>query len=398
VTTGRPHSSWGPVSSALFLFVLMGAVAASLGAALPALRQHFDVGAARGGSLVSLFNLGSFLVIAICGFGQRRLRPKATITVVLAAFAAGCVGIFLAPDWTLLQAAAVVTGGGWGGLVLSLNTAFAQGFGDRGVLMVNMLNAAWGAGAIGGPLLEGALVHVNARVLFLGAGIAAILCVPVRRFALVLSESPAGVGQAARLLPAKAIKLVLPFAAIGLLYDALENGVGAWESTHLTWIGFSTAAAAQIAGSYWAGLTIGRLIIPVVASKLAPSTLVFSGICVANLALWSTAWSPFTPYGYALAGLGLAPVLPTTLAWVARFTPTPQTVNAVILMAAMLGGVISPGLIGLVADRQSPASISISLAVVAALGLLAVWYTRRATAATALDPAQTLAPMSADDA
>jgi fucose permease len=135
-----------------------------------------------------------------------------------------------------------------------------------------------------------------------------------------------------------------------------------------------------------------------VASKLAPSTLVFSGICVANLALWSTAWSPFTPYGYALAGLGLAPVLPTTLAWVARFTPTPQTVNAVILMAAMLGGVISPGLIGLVADRQSPASISISLAVVAALGLLAVWYTRRATAGSALDSAQTLAPMSADDA
>ena len=370
----------------------MGAVAASLGAALPALRQHFDVGAAQGGSLVSLFNLGSLAVIGVCGFGQRRLKPGWTITVVLGAFVAGCVLIFLAPSWDVLQVAAFVTGGGWGGLVLSLNTAFAQGFGDRGVLMVNVLNAAWGAGAIGGPLLEGVLVDVNARVLFLGAGLAATLCLPIRHFALALAEGPDDSRPApGRRLPAGAIKLILPFAAIGLLYDGLENGVGAWESTHLTWIGFSTASAAQIAGSYWAGLTVGRLVIPVVASKLAPSTLVLSGICVANVALWSTSVSALTPYGYALAGLGLAPVLPTTLAWVGRVASSAQTVNAVILMAAMLGGVLSPGLIGLVADRNSPASISISLAVIAALCLLTVWYTKRATAATATDSTQALA-------
>ena len=390
----RPWSSWAPVSSALLLFVLLGAVPASLGAALPALRQHYDVSVARGGSLLSLFSLGSLVVIAACGFGQRRLRPKPTLTVLLAAFVAGCIAIWLAPDWAFLQAAAVVTGGGFGGLVLSLNTAFAQGFGDRGVVMLNVLNAAWGAGAIGGPVLEGALVGVNVRILFLGAALVAVLCVPIRRFAGALAEGTGAVARTSPLLSRRMIKFILPFAAIGLLYDGLEYGVGSWESTHLTWIGFSTASAAQIAGSYWAGLTIGRLVIPVVASRLAPPTLVLAGICVADVALWATSVSRFTPYGYAIAGFGLAPVLPTTLAWVARFTPTPQTVNSVIFMAAMLGGVLSPGLIGLVADRNSPASISISLAVIATLCLLAVWYTKRATAATAIDSTQALAHVS----
>src|SRR2546423_15289977 len=103
----------------------MGAVAASLGAALPALRQHFDVGAAQGGSLVSLFNLGSLAVIGVCGFGQRRLKPRGTITVVAGAFVARGVVIFLPPSWGVLQVAGFGPGGGGGGPGPSLDTPLA---------------------------------------------------------------------------------------------------------------------------------------------------------------------------------------------------------------------------------------------------------------------------------
>src|SRR2546423_5084202 len=93
----------------------MGAVAASLGAALPALRQHFDVGAAQGGSLVSLFNLGSLAVIGVCGFGQRRLEPAWTAPSVSAALAPGGGFVFPSPHRDVPPVVALRTGAGRGG-------------------------------------------------------------------------------------------------------------------------------------------------------------------------------------------------------------------------------------------------------------------------------------------
>ena len=364
------------VTAALALFLLLGAATASLGAALPVLRGTYHVSAANGGGLVSLYMLGALIAIVAGGFGETKLPPARMITALLGLFAAGCMGVRFAPSWTLLQVVAVVAGCGFGGLALYLNTAFVEAFDQRSLLMLNLLNAAYGAGAVAGPVLVGLLVHVDVRLFFLACGMLAIACLPARDCGRVLARTwPAA---AARGWPVRRIITILvPFAAISFFYEGLETGTGAWESTHLAWIGFPAGAAAQITACYWAGLLAGRLVIPIFTVRISPAAIVFGGVLFATVALCSASLPQLAPFGYALAGFGLAPVFSAMLAWAARIAPTRQFASALMLSAAMVGGVLWPGFIGLVADPGFPATISFALAGIGGLCLVAVWNAAR---------------------
>jgi FHS family glucose/mannose:H+ symporter-like MFS transporter len=365
--------------SSIVLFVLLGAATASLGAALPQIRGLYPDAASSGGRLVSLYMLGSLIAITVGGLGERKLPPAAAIMSLIGFFAAGCLGIGLAPSWMLLQLAAVAAGAGFGGLALYINTAFAQVFGGRNLVMLSLLNAAYGAGAVAGPVLAGLPAHLGLRLVFPACGLLAVTCLPARDCSRALtrpaSTAAPGSGDADRSSRPglTALKILVPFAIIGFLYDGLETGTGAWESTHLVWIGYSVTAAAQIAAFFWAGMLVGRLIIPSLTRQFAPSAIALGGVLAAAVALGGAALPWFAPYGYALAGFGLAPVFPAMLAMVSRAAASPQFANGVMLSACMVGGVIWPAIIGLVADRHLPATIPLALAGISALCLVAIW-------------------------
>src|SRR2546423_189054 len=133
---------------------------------------------------------------------------------------ADCASVVMshATAWGVLLGAALFTGCGFGGLVLLLNTAFARGFAERGVLRLNLLNAVFGVGAIGGPLVIGLAPHEDLPYVFLVVGLLILLCWPVRGCAVLLRErSTAGSPRGRRNLP-----ILLSFAAIGLVYAATE--------------------------------------------------------------------------------------------------------------------------------------------------------------------------------
>ena len=365
--------------SSIVLFVLLGAATASLGAALPAIRAFYPAGASSGGRLVSLYMLGALIAIAVGGLGERKLPPAKAITSLIGLFAAGCVGIGLAPSWIMLQLAVVAAGAGFGGLALYVNTAFAQVFGGRNLVMLSLLNAAYGAGAVACPILAGLpAASLGYGWAYPACGLLALVCLPARTAATRLAASLPRQPPVARVLAdtaggLAALKILVPFAVIGFLYDGLETGTGAWESTHLVWIGYTVTAAAQIAACFWAGMVVGRLIIPSLTRRLSPSAIALGGLLAAVVALCGASLPWLAPYGYALAGFGLAPVFPAMLAMVSRTAASPQFANGVMLSACMIGGVIWPAIIGLVADPRLPASIALALAGIGSLCLVAIW-------------------------
>jgi len=324
--------------------------------------------------------LGSLIAIVVGGFGEAKLPPASAITALLGLFAAGCLGIGLAPSWTLLQIAAVAAGAGFGGLALYINTAFVQASGERNLVMLNLLNAAYGAGAVAGPVLAGLAAHLGVRLLFPACGVLAIACLAARDCGRALARREP---ESARIWPGlaaqmmAALKILVPFAAIGFLYDGLETGTGAWESTHMVWIGYSVSAAAQITAFFWAGLLVGRLIIPILTTRLSPPAVALGGMLAAGVALGGASLHWLAPYAYALAGFGLAPVFPALLAWASRTAASSQFANSVMLSACMVGGVIWPAIIGLVATTSTPATIPLALAGIATLCLLAIWNAAR---------------------
>lgn len=364
------------VAATLVLFALLGVATAAVGAALPTLRGLYHVSAASGSHLVSLYMLGGLIAIVIGGAGERRLHPVTAVTTLTLLFAAGGVVIGIAPNWAVVQIGAVIAGSGFGGLALYMNTAFARAFQGRSLVMLNILNAAYSVGTVVGPIVAGLLTHVGVRLLFLVTGVLAVSCLPGRECGRVLTRgrpaAPAASGRGVVLM-----KILVPFALISFLYEGLETGTGAWESTHLTWIGFSAAAAAQITACYWAGLLAGRLILPLFTRRLPLPAIVMTGLATAAIALVCASSSVLAPFAYAVAGLGMAPVFPAVVAWIERSAPAPQLANAVMLSVGMSGGVLWPGLIGLVAQPSRPAGISLSLAAIAVLCLAAAWNTAR---------------------
>jgi len=76
-------------------------------------------------------------------------------------------------------AAALLAGLGFGGIGYGLIQLFAVGFGRRSTALLNILNAHFGAGAILGPMLIGAVGSAHYPEVFLGfaaAGLPLLLC------------------------------------------------------------------------------------------------------------------------------------------------------------------------------------------------------------------------------
>ena len=104
--------------------------------------------------------------------GRMRYRPSQSL--ICLALGAGLVSF--GDAWASLLIGAFALGLGFGGLTLGLNALFHSRFDSTGPAMLNLLNAAFGAGAVLGPL---ALVSTeNSPIVFAVLAVAA-LCLAV---------------------------------------------------------------------------------------------------------------------------------------------------------------------------------------------------------------------------
>lgn len=363
------------VVAPLVLSLLLGVVTAALGAALPLLRSAYGLSEGGGAELVGLYNLGALAGVAACGLGGRTGAGGSTtgrpVLGLLAAFAGGCAGVALAPTWWLLNAFATATGFGFGGLLLYLNAFFGRFPGRRGLLLMNLLHACFGAGATVGPLLVGRFGEVSS-LLLVTAGLTAPLLWPARH----LGEDTPPTTDTGTDAPAgrRSLPLLSVFAAVAFLYAGVEAGIGALESTHLEAAGRSAEGAAGLTALFWAGLTAGRVVLPPVTHRLGPPRLVLLCLLAAAGLLLTTLDGRWAPAGYGLAGFALGTVFPTVLVWATAALPLPpERVSAVTLLTNLIGSAALPPLLGLFADPARAAmSIPLSIATLTLLCGLAV--------------------------
>ncbi|WP_437312959.1 MFS transporter [Sorangium sp. So ce385] len=382
----------------LLLSVLLGVVTGALGAALPLFRDVYEMPAASGTELVVLYNLGALVSIALCGPSRRQALTRRAVTLVLTAFAGGCAGMAYAPTWPTLNMCAAVCGAGYGGLVLHQNTLFGRYPGRAGFVLLNLLHASFGAGAVLGPVLVGGLHQVSS--LLLATAVLAVALVPWAGAdgstpraakALAAAESAAAPVVAEHPAPGRFLA-ILGLAA--LAYAGIESSIGALESTHLHAIGHSSADAARLSGLFWAGLVVGRLVLPFTALRLAPPCVVLLCLSAAAAGL-VTAASGWAAGAYAVTGVALGPVFSTLLAWANATLLVPRRVSTVLLLANLCGSGLLPYLIGLVTDPRRPVLIPLSIAALTLLTGMAVAAAARLARAAAADPAGPCPPGAA---
>jgi MFS transporter, FHS family, glucose/mannose:H+ symporter len=348
-------------------FLLIGALLAVYGPILGPLSRRFDVALPTAGLVVSA-HFGGALVGAVAAMAViERVPARLAMTASLGLLALGCAGVAAAPSWAVLLAAVFVVGVGFGGLDLGLNQLLTHS--GRSPARLNLLNAQFGIGAVAGPLLVAAAGEGSWRGLYAAAAVVAVvLALGLGGLSGRLGAPAAGDGRTRR---SGWSPLVAIFVVAFVLYVGAETGVGGWMPSHLEELGYGAAAAATLTSGFWCALAVGRLLVAPVAARAPARAIVLAAIAAASLMLLVAMVTPLAPVGYLLAGLAFAPVFPTGLVWLAGLVPGNPRSTSWVLVAALVGGVLFPPVVGAVIERSGATRAPAVLAVVAAGSLAA---------------------------
>ena len=351
--------------------LLLGVYRSLFGPAFALFVDHYSMGTEPFGVLVGMNGVGALLAIIFGGMVLPRLGYKHLLVIAFVSWSLGALGIALRPAYGWLLVAALTAGWGGGALDIAINALFSQVFASATPL--NLIHAAYGVGAIAGPLLVTAALGIGLMLPYgvVGVAVAFLLLLLAR---LELPAVPKPEATTSRAQVASLLWAVSAFIALYFCYVGIEVGVGNWLSVHLTPT-FGAARAASFTSIYWAMLTLGRFLAAPVSRWLEPPQLLLlaSAIMIVGFGL---CFNPhIAPVGYALVGLGSAPVFPTGLLWLrSRFPTRAAAMMATVMVSATVGGILLSWLMGVLVARISVIVIP-TLLLSSAVGCLAsiVW-------------------------
>ncbi|MDZ7708566.1 MAG: MFS transporter [Trueperaceae bacterium] len=352
------------VAAALGLLGI-GALQAMYGPAFPGLIERYGVGVDAVGLTVVLNFAGSFVATVASSVLLVRVGYRPVLFGAGATMTAGVVLAALAPTWTWLLIGAAAAGLGFGLLNVAFNLLIARVFAPNAAPILNLMSAVFGVGAVLGPVAVGA-AGGSLRLPFLGlallVGMATVLSLRVPEPEAAPTAEPAPLPWLA----------AIGFVALYALYVATESGVASWETVHLE-PSLGARSAAFMTSVFWIALTIGRLLAIPLSARIAPRTLVLLSSGAGLAALTAAHVTSFAPVAYALAGLTLAPVFPTTLAWIERVFPRrSERIVPLALAVANVGPVAGTAAIGAWVAHSGPGVIPTALSGVAACLLVVV--------------------------
>ena len=363
-------------------FISLGLPDALLGSAWPVIYREFGVSVSYAGIISMIIALGT----VVSSLQSDRLTKKfgtgrvTAASVALTAFA--LFGFSLAHSFYALVFLALPYGLGAGSVDASLNNYVALHYKSR---HMSWLHCMWGVGAAAGPYVMGfALAHGNTwnagyrAIALLQTALTALLVFSLplwkrndrsaaERISGAVQPSPSGKAASSafdsvdtRPLSLKEI-INLPGAKSVMLsffcYAAVEQTSGLWAASYaVLHNGVSADTAARYASFVYLGITAGRALCGFISMYLNDTQMVRLGeivILAGVILLFMPFGNAFTLLGFALTGLGCAPVFPSLI----HATPHHFGVNksqaliGVQMASAYIGNCMLPPLFGFIANR-----------------------------------------------
>ncbi|WAU84926.1 MFS transporter [Streptomyces sp. Qhu-G9] len=364
-------------------FVLIGALQALYGPAIPAFREEFGLSPSAAGLGLSAHFVGGVAGVLLFDrlYGRRGNRQILGASYLL--MAVGAAGFALAPNWPVGLAAALLAGLGFGGIDYGLNQLFAVGFGRRSTAMLNILNAHFGVGAILGPAVIGAVGSDHYPAVFLvfaAVNLPLLLCLKgVRDRAPQPGEAADADTGSTSVLGRSLGSVLAMFVTLYVLHVGIEAGVGGWEPTHLETVGYGAGVAATATSVYWLMMTVGRFLVAPIALRHSAQSIITVSCAGMTVCLLLATVPGLAPYAYAGVGLFIAPIFPTGLPWLNRAAPRARRAGAVVIAASMAGGVVAGPALGKAIEWSGVRAVPLLLCAVSALCLAATLWLVRAT-------------------
>ncbi len=365
-------------------FALNAVFYANLVPRLPEVRDALGLSNVALGTALAAAPLGSLVVgpaaaVLISRFGS---GPVASTGLVV--LGAGVAAAGAAPSWWLLAGALLVVGALDAVVDVAQNAHGLRVQRGYGRSILNGLHGLWSLGAVAGGLL-GSLaagsgipvaVHLGmSAVVFGGLALlirAWLLPGPDRTDPPAAGQDPGGRSAARWPVRRGVLGWLLALGLLAATGAVVEDAAASWSAI---WLRDDLAAGAVTAGlgfvAFQVAMTAGRLTGDRVVDRLGQRRVARIGGVLVALGMAGVLVAPAVPgtlLGFALAGLGVATVIPAAYHAADELPGLPPGIGlTAVNWLLRVGFLVSPPLIGLLADR---AGLRVGLLVVLLAGLL----------------------------
>ena len=364
-------------------FLLNGMMVGGWAPAIPAFKDKHSLAESELGLMILLIGIGSLVTMPITGAMIARRGSTGVLTIITWACTLLLPLALLAPTLPLAMAALLLFGGGLGSMDVAMNANAARVEGVHHRPIMSSCHGFWSLGALIGSAIGGTLLGFvgmpgQAAGIALAMIIGAALALPKLMEDKV--ESGDGVEKPKLTLPRSwpiyiiALTAFASFTAEGSVLDwaALflrdEREVPGWMA------GYAFAA-------FSAMMALVRFAGDPVRARLGDfTTFTLSSVIATVGFLTAGLWPSLTGtlIGFAIAGLGLANIVPIGFAAADRVPGIPRGIGISIATFCGYSGIlVAPPLIGFVAEEVSYSVIFACIAILPFYCLLAAGMIRQ---------------------
>jgi fucose permease len=375
----RTSSSRTALLTVLFIgFVLSGIATTIIGPMLPVFIRRWGLDDGQAGLFPSIQFLAALAGTGVSGawMAWRGYRPSLVAGYALMGFGLATLN---ASTHVNALAAAAALGLGYGLITPGTNLYVAEAGGTRSASLLNLLNFAWGAGAMAcSPLIALALRNSRLPSLLIGYAIfGALLALALlfARFGTEKHERAVDTSGATPLLVGRGVTIAL--ATLFFMYVGMETSIGVWSAEYSRRIANGISNTTTLAPMFfYAGLTIGRGLAPLVLFSMSEGPLVIGAL---SLVATGTAVLIFCTTlkvaiaGVFLAGLGCASIYPIYIAWLSKwYGARAKRIGGFLFALASLGGAAGPWLVGIFSKVSGSLRVGFLVPLLSALLMICI--------------------------
>ncbi len=378
-----------------FAFLVNGAMVLLVGAILPYLIEEAGISYGIAGGFLSAFAIGNFAASFLNPVLAGRLGRKVTTVITSALIPISFFLITLIPPVPVIYALFVAAGIGRGCCSI-INNAVVNDNSDGKPIALNLLHMTFAIGAFAAPfLLSVYLEHgLSWRAIVYTIIIGSTLATAAYAWMQLDYDKPKKEQGKTEKSHQQDFWKHPAFLLTGLIlffYLGLENCVNGWFVTYFKSTGIMTdSVATNLVSFTWLAVMLGRLLTAYLSSKISKKVLILTD-CIATAVFFVLLISTqsLNIITVAIVGLGFffAGIYPTCVSNAGVAIKGSTLGTSMLLAMAALGGIITPQIVGLVADRIGlVGAIGVLLINVVAMILLSVLnyvqFTRKQAEAT----------------
>lgn len=364
-----------------FAFFVSGAVVLLVGAILPYLIEEANINYSIAGSFLSAYAIGNLMASFVNPMLVSKIGRKAATVIMSSLIPVSFLVITFVPPVPVIFGAFIFAGIGRGSVSI-INNAVVNDNSNGKPAALNLLHMTFAVGAFLAPFLTS---------LYIGAGLnwKAIVYTMVVASALAVAgyasmimdynwpkDSKKGTNTESKKFYKNSSFYICGFLL--LLYLGLENCVNGWFVTYFKGMGImSDAYATNLVSITWIMVMIGRLLTAKLSTFVDKRKLIMA-YCIATAVFFFmlTATENLVVITIAIAGLGFffAGIYPTCISCAGNAVSGSTTGMSMLLALAAVGGIVTPQIVGTVADYtgMTAAMLVLSFNAVGMLVLAAV--------------------------